>query len=121
MFPAGPVLIFRIKPAAASRRDWLQRLGLDPAQRAVLRVQGEAMEPTLPAGSSILVDRSRTRRRDGEIFVLRTAEGMVVRRTVRGDDGGWLLVSEHPAWGAVAFPDDAVILGRVVWTTRALV
>ena len=62
------------------RRDWLQRLGLDPAQCAVLRVQGEAMAPTIPAGSSILVDRSRTRRRDGQIFVLRTAEGPVVKR-----------------------------------------
>ena len=27
----------------------------------------------------------------------------------------------HPAWEPVAFPDDAVILGRVVWTARALV
>ncbi|MCY3762499.1 MAG: hypothetical protein OXH50_14720 [Gemmatimonadetes bacterium] len=28
------------------RRDWLQRLGLDPAQCAVLRVEGEVMEST---------------------------------------------------------------------------
>ena len=103
------------------RRDWLQRLRLDPAQCAVLRVQGEAMEPTLPARSSILIDRSRTRRREGEIFVLRTAEGMVARRAVRSDDGGWQLASDHPAWEPVPFPDDAVILGRVVWTARALV
>ena len=99
-----------------SRRDWLQRLGLDPAQCAVLRVQGEAMEPTIPAGSSTLVDRSWTRRRDGQIFVLRTAEGMVQR-----DDSGWQLVSDHPAWAGVPFPDDAVILDRAVWTARALV
>ena len=73
------------------RRDWLQRLGLDPAQCAVLRVQGEAMVPTIAAGSSILVNRSRTRRQDGQIFVLRTAEGMVVRRTVgaRTAAGSW--------------------------------
>ena len=103
------------------RRDWLQCLHFDLAQCAVLRVQGEAMEPTLPAGSSILVDRSRTRRREGQIFVLRTAEGMVVRRTVSGVDGGWRLASDHPAGAAVPFPEDAVILGRVVWTARALV
>ena len=80
------------------RRDWLQRLCLDPAQCAVLRVEGESMPPTLPAGSSILVDRSRTRRRDGQIFVLRMVEGMVVKRAARGQGGGWLLASDHPAW-----------------------
>ena len=121
MFLAGPLFIFRIKPAAASRRDWLQRLGLDPAQCAAFQVRGESTEPTLPARSSILVDRSRTRRRDGQIFVLRTAEGVVVRRAVKGEDDGWRLVREHPAWEPVAFTDDAVILGRVVWTARALV
>ena len=103
------------------RRDWLQRLGLDPAQCAVLRVQGESMVPTSPAGSSVLVDRSRSRRRDGQIFVLRTAEGMEMKRTVRDEDGGWRLVSDDPDREPVAFPEDTVILGRVVWTARALV
>ena len=65
------------------RRDEQQRLGLDPVQYAVMRVQGETMAPTLVAGSSVLVDRSRTRRRDGQIFVVRTAEGMVVKRAAR--------------------------------------
>ncbi len=103
------------------RRDWLQRLGLDATQCAVLRVRGESMEPTLPEGSSILVDRSRTRRRDRQIFVLRTADGLVVKRTAKTGDDGWLLVSDHPAWAPVPFPDDAVTVGRVVWTARALV
>ena len=103
------------------RRDWLQRLGLDPARCAVMRVQGESMEPTIAAGSSILVDRSRTQRRNGRIFVVRTAVGMVVKRAVRGEDGSWQLASDHRAWKPVAFPEDAVILGHVVWTARALV
>ena len=93
----------------------LQRLAaaprLDQAQCAVLRVQGESMEPTLPAGSSILLDRCRTRRRDGQISVLRAA---------KGEDGGWWIADDNPAWEAVAFPDAAVVLGRIVWTARAL-
>ena len=98
------------------RRDWLQRLGLDPAQCAVLRVQGEAMEPTIAAGNSILVDRSRTRRRDGQIFVLRTGEGMVVKRVVKVGDRRPVASSRAiiRTWEPVAFPDDAVILDRVV-------
>ena len=84
-------------------------------------VKGESMAPTLVAGSSVLIDRSRTRRRDGQIFVVRTAEGMVVKRAPKSNDDGWQLLSDHPAWEPVAFPEDAVILGRVVWTARALV
>ena len=87
----------------------------------MLRVQGTSIAPTIPAGSSILVDRSWTRRRDGQIFVLRAAAGMAVKRTAKGKDGGWQLASDHPAWEPVVFPEDAVILGRVVWTARALV
>lgn len=103
------------------RRDWLQRLGLDPTHCAVLSVRGESMEPTLPEGSSILINRQRAQRRHGQIFVLRTAEGLVVKRTVKHKDGAWELASDHPAWSPVPFPNDATILGRVVWTARALV
>jgi len=106
-------------PSMLRSAAWLRRL--DPAQRAVLPVQRESMAPTRPAGSSILVDRTRARRRDGQICVVGTAEGMVAKRAVRDEDGGWQLVSDHPAWEPVAFPEDAVILDRVVWTARALV
>ena len=34
--------------------------------------------------------------------------------------GGWQLLSDHSARELVAFPEDAAILGRVVWTARAL-
>lgn len=92
-----------------------------PAQCAVLRGRCESTEPTLPARSSILVDRSRTRRRNGEIFALRTAEGMVVKRAKMCADGGWQLASGHAAWEPVGSPEDAVILGLVVWAAQVLV
>ncbi len=44
-----------------------------------------------------------------------------MKRTVSDGDGGWQLVSDHPGWEPVACPEDAVILGRVAWTARALV
>ena len=46
---------------------------------------------------------------------------MVVKRAVRDEVGGWQLASDHPDCEPVTFPEDAVILGRVVWTARALV
>ena len=103
------------------RRDWLSQHAIDPAQCAVIGVAGESMEPLLPDGCSILVDRSRRRRLSGRVYVLRTDDGLVVRRLVRdGRDGDWLLESEHPSWETRAWDRDNVIIGEVRWMARSL-
>ena len=100
------------------RRDWLQSNGLDPAQCNVITVRGESMEPTLPDGCSILVDRSqrRRRRRERRIFVMRTEDGLVVKRAGKDAEGRWQIVSDHPRWGQAPWSDDAEIIGEVRWS-----
>ena len=99
------------------RRDWLDRHGIDTTQCVVIGVRGESMEPTLPDGCSILVDRSRTRRRDGGIFVIDTEDGLIVKRL--GKTGRrWLLVSDHPAWEPAPWPREAEVIGEVRWASR---
>ncbi len=102
------------------RLDWLKSHGLDPSQCTVVKVQGESMEPTLPEGTAILVDRARRRRRVGGIFVVRTADGVVVKRAGKDEAGHWLLLSDHPAWEPVPWPADAEVLGEVKWMARTL-
>ena len=104
------------------RRDWLDRNHVDPRQSNVITVRGESMEPTLPDGCSILVDRSpsRRRRRDGRIFVVRADEGLVVKRAGKDRDGAWLMVSEHPSWLPVTWPDETEVIGEVRWVARTL-
>lgn len=97
------------------RRDWLDRNGLDPSQCTVVDVQGESMEPTLPEGCTILVNRARRRRRADGIFVVRTADGVVVKRAGKNASGAWLLISDHPAWEPAPWPRDAVVIGEVKW------
>ncbi len=101
------------------RRDWLDRHAVDPARCAVMGVRGESMEPLLPDGCSILVDRSRRRRRAGRIYVLRTGEGIVVKRLRRASNG-WLLASEHPAWPPVEWTAETELVGEVRWMSRTL-
>ena len=99
------------------RRGWLDRHGIDPTQCVVIGVRGESMEPTLTDGCSILVDRTRTRRRDGGIFVLNTDEGLIVKRL--GKDGRrWHLVSDHPSWKPAPWPSEAKVIGEVRWASR---
>ena len=82
-------------------------------------VTGDSMEPTLPDGGSILVDRDSAELLEGRVFVLRTEEGLVVKRVRRGGDG-WLLCSDNPSWEPVPLgPEDSVV-GQVLWAGRPL-
>jgi len=99
------------------RRDWLDGHGIDPTRCVVISVRGESMEPTLPAGSKILVDRTRTRRRAGRIFVVTTDEGLVVKRLERRQRQ-WFLASDHPSWRPVPWPREAEVVGEVRWASR---
>ena len=103
------------------RQDWLDGRGLDPSQCVVIRVSGESMEPLLSEGASILVDRKRRRRVEGRIFVVRTDDGLIVKRAGRDPGGRWRLLSEHPSWTPAPWPADAETIGQAVWTARSLV
>ena len=101
------------------RRDWLDAHDLDPRECRLLGVRGESMEPTLPDGCSILANRSHSLRREGRLFVVRTEDGLIVKRLGMNAAGGWLLVSDHPdktAWPTVPWPAGAVVVGEVVWS-----
>ncbi len=104
----------------AFARDWLERHAIDPAQCTVIGVSGESMEPTLPDGCSILVDRSQRQPQDGHIYVLRTDDGLVVKRLRRDEAGQWQLQSEHPGWPAVPLASTAEVIGEVRWVARTL-
>ena len=85
----------------------------------MIGVRGESMEPTLLDGCWILVDRASRDRRTGNIYVLRTKDGIVVKRLAR-EGGEWRLVSDHPDWEKLSWPVDAEIVGRVRWMASTL-
>ena len=101
----------RVLGSLAFRDDWLKRHGLNTARCRVIEVIGESMEPTLQHRAMILVDFQRTTRRRDKIFAVRTEDGPVVKRLQRDDDG-WRLVSDNTAYTPVAWPREAVVLGK---------
>ncbi len=108
-----------VRGRLAFRRAWLNLHALIASECVVIRVRGESMEPTLPDKCSILVAKHRNRRRDKHIFVVRTEDGLIVKRA-RKDGKSWLLVSDHPAWKDLPWPRDADVIGEVVWMAKTL-
>ena len=132
---ARPIPVHRLQTAAGSgafsldetaktyayfRSEWLFRKGLAADRCNIIGVAGESMEPTLPDGCVILVDRNRTKRYRGHIFVVRTEDGLVVKRAGKNEGGGWQLVSDHPEWKPQPWPYGAEVIGEVKWMAREL-
>ena len=114
----------RITGRIKFRRSWLVRHGLVARNCHVIQVSGESMEPTLVDGCSILVNHASRRRRLGHIFVVRTGDGIIVKRAGRAASGIWLLVSDNPdkkVWPSRPWPPDAVVVGEVRWAARTFV
>ena len=109
-----------VKTYAYFRSEWLFRKGLTADRCNIIGVAGESMEPTLPDGCVILVDRNRTKRYRGHIFVVRTEDGLVVKRAGKDEGGGWQLVSDHPEWKPQPWPYGAEVIGEVKWMAREL-
>ena len=67
-------------------------------------------------GCSILVNLASRRQRVGRLFVVRTDDGLIVKRVGRDDAGAWQLVSENAdkhVWPHRPWPADVVIVGEV--------
>ena len=102
------------------RRDWLDGHGLDATQCVVLGVHGDSMQPTLVEGAKILINRAARERRANRIYVIRTNDGVIVKRLRKAGPKDWHLVSDNTAWPNTTMPPQAEIIGQVVWTARTL-
>ena len=98
------------------RNDWLRDHSIDPKQANIIGVRGPSMEPTLPDGCSILVDRKRREPHDDRIYVMRIEEGVVVQRLRQDDRGWWQVVSDNQDWDDVPMLYGTEIIGEVRWS-----
>ena len=99
------------------RSSWLRRNRINPRHCKIINVRGDSMEPTLPHGCQVIVDRNRKELRNGRIYVMRTEEGLVVKR-VKQNAQGWWLMSDNPTWAPLFLSEDTDIIGEVRWTAR---
>ncbi len=87
--------------------------GLDLLSCFLLEVGDEFMEPAIPKGCTVLVDRALTEWQPPRIMAVRIDGDAIVRCAALGGDGQRLLASNDPGRPDVSLPADAEILGGV--------
>ncbi|MDA3978803.1 helix-turn-helix domain-containing protein [Gallibacterium sp. AGMB14963] len=68
-------------------KAWLQKRGLKAKDCAMFKVVGDSMYPTIKDGDDILVDRSKTKLTEGQIFVINHMGSMWVKKIQIGFTG----------------------------------
>lgn len=107
--------------AYAFRLEWLKRRHLDHKKLAVIEVRGDSMEPKLSAGDLILLDQAQTSPIDGNTYVVRLGEELVVKNMQRIDRDTIALISNNAVYPprhieakAIGPREEIDIIGRVV-------
>ena len=102
---------------------WLRKLGVEPRNVSLIRVEGDSMQPTLNDGDDIMVDKGAALKplRDG-IHVVRIDGVLMVKRLARAPGGRLSVLSDNPAYPSWPDRDPAEVhvIGRVVWVGRRL-
>jgi hypothetical protein len=102
---------------------WLRKMGVDPAQVSLIRVEGDSMQPTLNDGDDIMVDKAAALKplKSG-IYVLRMDDVLMVKRIVVGKNAQLSVLSDNNAYPSWQDVDASAIsmIGRVVWVGRKL-
>ncbi|MCK7581818.1 MAG: S24 family peptidase [Chromatiales bacterium] len=122
MVSAGPGAVVegeRIDAQLAFRKDWLRRIGLQTCQLALVRADGDSMQPTINDGDALLIDTSKCQLTDGHIYVMRINDELRAKRLQRLVDGSVRVSSDNTIYADEVVDasdlDQLHILGRVVW------
>lgn len=106
----------------AFRRDWLKAKGLYEKDLVTATATGDSMGDTIPNGSTMLIDTSRTNTRDGLIYVIRSQDTFWVKRIQRQLDGSLLLISDNETYPPMSLDlrinEDVQIIGQVVYISK---
>jgi transcriptional regulator with XRE-family HTH domain len=105
------------------RRAFLRSAGVSEANAVVITVKGASMEPTIPDGAVLLVNRANREPRPNAIYVFhRPGNGLVVKRVVKSA-GQWVARSDNDdrdAFPDFPFEEGITLIGRAVWVGAKL-
>ncbi|MBF0097141.1 MAG: helix-turn-helix transcriptional regulator [Magnetococcales bacterium] len=109
----------------AFRREWaVSDAGIDPERAAIIRVDGDSMEPTLSRGDVILIDRRHTTFSRDAIYVFQWEEGLFVKRIQRANNSCFDVISDNTVYDKKTLTpvdlENLRVIGRVMWVGRRM-
>lgn len=102
----------------------LKNRGVSPSDAVCVTVSGNSMEPALPDGSTVGMDRAQTAIKDGKVYVIKHDGELRVKQVYRRTGGGIRLRSfnqaEHPDEEYTTeqmTEKDIWVVGKVFWSS----
>ena len=98
------------------RYDWLLSHSIDPEQSNIISVRGEhlwSLHCPTAARSWWIVSAERPQ--EGRIYVMRTEDGLVVKRLGLDEEGNRQIESDNEDWEPVPWANATEIIGEVRW------
>ncbi|MFY4013990.1 LexA family transcriptional regulator [Achromobacter xylosoxidans] len=107
------------KSRLSFRADFLQSIGATPDNTVSVSVTGDSMEPVIPDGSTLLVDRGNRHVVNGKVYALRQDGSLLVKRLYKAKEG-YVARSDNATENYPDIPldeehPDFEIIGRAVW------
>ena len=102
---------------------WLNKKGLKPKNLALVRVQGDSMEPLLKDKDIIMVDNSKTIPNDASPFAVRVEESLYIK-IIQKKKNILTLFSVNKTYEPIIInleEDDCQVIGAVVWHAHSWV
>ena len=100
-------------------KQWMRQKGIDPSAASLVWVSGDSMEPTLRAGSMVMINHNRTEPSGRRIYAFRLGDDLRVKRLEILADGQILISSDNPdrPTELISHPkaEQLEIIGEVVW------
>jgi len=110
----------RLKGQLAFPAASFDQRGLDAADLAAIRVDGDSMEAMLSDGDTVVFDSGRNVLEGEAVYVIRLEDHLYAKRLQRQFDGSVHVISENKSYRDLVVPKerlgDLQILGRVVWS-----
>jgi phage repressor protein C with HTH and peptisase S24 domain len=103
----------------AFRKDWIKKKG-NPEEIQLIKVNGDAMEPTLSSGDMLLIDKSIKNSSGGGIYALCVNDEFMIRRIQYTYEGNKVKIfGDNQRYNPLEVDRKKVkINGRVVWVGR---
>ncbi len=106
----------------AFRKDFLRRENISGKNSVMMMVRGDSMEPLLRDGDTILVDQDANEPADGQLFVVRLDDELMVKR-LQKTARGWNICSLNSGYAPIHVEgeqENFQVYGRVRWFGRVV-